>query len=106
MVDFYSFEWDEDKNHANKLKHGIDFESAVYVFDDPYRIERFDTSAHNDLSEDRWQTIGKVGEILFVVYTERKNNIRLISARLATAAERRTYYGYGNEEINGWTKAD
>ena len=40
-------------------------------------------------------TIGIAGEVLFVVYTERKETIRLISARLATARERSLYYGYG-----------
>lgn len=43
--------------------------------------------------EDRFITIGMANEILFVVYTERQENIRLISARLANAQERRLYYG-------------
>ncbi|WP_330575610.1 BrnT family toxin [Ruminococcus sp. AF20-12LB] len=42
--------------------------------------------------EDRYIAIGCVGEVLFVVFTERKENIRLISARLATESERRLYY--------------
>ena len=42
--------------------------------------------------EDRYTAIGCVGEVLFVVFTERKENIRLISARLATESERRLYY--------------
>lgn len=42
--------------------------------------------------EDRYNTIGMVNDILFVVYTERKENIRLISARLATKTERSIYY--------------
>ena len=43
-------------------------------------------------NEDRYNTIGMVHDVLFVVYTERKENIRLISARLATKTERSIYY--------------
>lgn len=46
----------------------------------------------HSIEEDRYIAIGQVGEILFVVFTERKDAIRLISARLATEAERRLYY--------------
>lgn len=84
------FEWDEDKNIINKEKHKISFETAAYVFDDPYYIEMFDFE--HSVDEDRYIAIGKVGGILFVVFTERKDTIRLISARLATNAERSLYY--------------
>lgn len=46
----------------------------------------------HSIDEDRYIAIGCVGEVLFVVFTERKENIRLISARLATESERRLYY--------------
>lgn len=84
------FEWDEEKNKSNKRKHGIDFETAMLVFNDLQRIEIYDTE--HSLSEDRYNTIGMVHDVLFVVYTERKSNIRLISARIATAAERSIYF--------------
>jgi len=84
------FEWDENKNIINKEKHKISFETAAYVFDDPYYIEMFDFE--HSVDEDRYIAIGKVGDILFVVFTERKDTIRLISARLATNAERSLYY--------------
>lgn len=84
------FEWDEDKNTINKIKHKISFETAAHVFDDPEYIEMYDFE--HSLDEDRYIAIGKVGDILFVVFTERKDAIRLISARLATEAERRLYY--------------
>ncbi len=80
----------EDKNTINKEKHKISFETAAYVFDDPYYIEMFDFERSVD--EDRYIAIGKVGDIVFVVFTERKETIRLISARLATNAERSLYY--------------
>ncbi len=84
------FVWDEDKNTINKEKHKISFETAAYVFDDPYYIEMFDFE--HSVNEDRYIAIGKVGDVLFVVFTERKDTIRLISARLATNAERGLYY--------------
>ncbi len=84
------FEYDEDKNTINKEKHKISFETAAYVFDDPYYIEMFDFE--HSVDEDRYIAIGKVGDIVFVVFTERKDTIRLISARLATNAERSLYY--------------
>lgn len=71
-------------------KHGVDFDTAVKVFFDPNRIEYYDKSHSTD--EDRFITIGFAGKILFVVYTERKEKVRLISARLATNSGRRKYY--------------
>ena len=84
------FEWDENKNIINKEKHKISFETAAYVFEDPYYIEMYDFE--HSVEEDRYIAIGKVGDVLFVVFTERKEMIRLISARLATNAERKLYY--------------
>lgn len=87
------FEWDEQKNALNKAKHGISFETAALVFYDENYIEMYDFE--HSLDEDRYIAIGRVGEVLFVVFTERKENIRLISARLATETERRLYYDQG-----------
>ncbi|MDR0643814.1 MAG: BrnT family toxin, partial [Treponema sp.] len=83
--------WDENKNTANKLKHKIGFEDAQYVFADLDRIERIDEN--NTSGEIRWQTIGRVGSLLFVVYTERGEETRLITAREAERYERRSYNG-------------
>ena len=84
------FEWDEDKAALNLKKHGVRFETAARVFEDEDRIEFYD-SAHST-EEDRYNTIGMVDSVLFVVYTERKNRIRLISARPANSKERSLYY--------------
>ena len=84
------FEWDDEKAAVNLKKHGVDFRDAVAVFDDEYRIEWFD-AAHSE-TEDRYNTIGLVRDVLFVVYTERRERIRIISARRATAHERSIYY--------------
>ncbi len=87
----YIVEWEDAKNESNYQKHGIRFETAAYIFNDVDRIEFFD-SEHSD-DEDRFYTIGKVGEVMFVVYTERGEVLRLISARYATKTEEEMYYG-------------
>lgn len=87
------FEWDETKNEINKKKHKIDFETAAWVFCDENHIELYDET-HSD-EEERFIAIGMVGGIatvVFVVYTPRKNVIRIISARKATKKERDDYY--------------
>ena len=85
-------EWDEAKNEKNVKKHGLSFENAALVFLDDLRIERFDEDHSN--KEERFVVIGDIGDVVFVVYTMRGEKIRLISARIATNAERRVYYGY------------
>jgi len=102
--------WDEDKNIENRRKHGISFETARFVFADPNRLWRFDCSEGNTSVEDRWQTLGMAEAVVFVVYTENElvgtNEIRLITARLATKAERRIYNGYYRINNQGWSEAD
>ena len=66
------------------------FETAARIFNDANPIELYDSEHSTD--EDRYNTIGMVDNILFVVYTERKNRIRLISARPANRKERSLYY--------------
>ena len=89
------FEWDDEKEKINIVKHGIDFTTAARVFKDRNRLELYD-EAHSD-TEDRYITIGIIDGIAYlvmVVYTEREESIRLISARKATKQERRMYYDY------------
>ena len=90
-VEDFIVEWDDEKNSINISKHGIDFETAAYIFNDINRIEMYD-ELHSD-DEDRYYTIGRVGDILFVVYTDRGDTLRLISARFATKQEEAIYYG-------------
>ena len=94
IINNQTFQWDDEKAELNWQKHRINFEDAALVFADENRIERFDYEHSAD--EDRYITIGKVDKILFVIYTERGEITRLISARLATKQERRDYYA-GNE---------
>lgn len=89
------FEWDEEKEQINIKKHGIDFETAARVFGDENRLEFYD-EVHSE-NEDRYITIGMIDEVAYivmVVYTEREEAIRLISARKATKQEGRMYYDY------------
>ena len=86
-----TFEWDQRKAAENLVKHGIPFEYATRVFDDPYRIEREDQTSFSE--EARYQAIGIVENLLLlVVYTHRRDHIRLISARKVTPRERRQYH--------------
>lgn len=88
------FEWDGNKNEINRKKHKIDFETAAWVFYDENHIELYDET--HSANEERFIAIGMVGGIatvVFVVYTPRKNVIRIISARKATKKERDDYYG-------------
>ncbi|MDR0311319.1 MAG: BrnT family toxin [Acidobacteriota bacterium] len=97
-------EWDSNKALKNLANHRVSFETAQYVFSDPDRLERPDHS--NIGGECRWQTIGRVGKVLFVVYTERGMNRRLISARLANKIERRLYHGHYQINGEGWAKTE
>lgn len=82
--------WDKKKDKLNILKHNICFETAARIFLDENRIEFYDDI--HSLNEDRYITIGRVHEIIMVVYTVRKSKIRMISARVATRREREWYY--------------
>ena len=85
-----TFEWDSDKEAINIRKHGLSFKEAVEVFADPMALLIRDDE-HSE-GEIRFVAIGSLQcEIVaFVVFTEREF-IRIISARRATAAERRRY---------------
>ena len=114
------FVWDDAKNKHNLKVHHVDFETAMFVFNDNDRIEIYDESHSED--EERWDTIGKpkdsaessvesmkgtgpkltlgkVRGLLFVVYTDRiilgREMIRLISARRASKFEEMLYLNGG-----------
>jgi uncharacterized protein len=84
------FEWDDAKAEANLRKHRISFRAATRVFDDPLVLIEQDLSENYD--EDRFLATGRVdGLLMTVVYTERGDCIRIISARKANCDERRAY---------------
>lgn len=85
------FEWDKNKDAANLSKHGVSFNEAKTVFEDPLFVV-FDDPSHS-IEEERYLIIGRSAQkrILMVAYTERGNVTRLISARRATPKERKYY---------------
>ena len=99
-------EFDPDKEEKNWKAHKVHLATAALVFADPCRIERRDDSESNLSGEERWQTLGKVDKVLFVVYTEQGDKTRLISARPAKGPEKRSYYGHDESNRKGWSKAD
>ena len=86
----YIVEWDDEKAAINKKKHSVSFELAAEVFLDENRIDYFDELHSN--YEDRFKVMGLVEKVLVVIYTERGEKIRLISARLANKREEAEYY--------------
>lgn len=96
-IEDYVVEWDDAKNEKNIRKHGVSFEMAAMVFWDKNYIELYDKT-HSTEDEDRYIVIGVVKDVLFVVYTDKNNSIRLISARSANEYERKLYYGKNKEK--------
>lgn len=90
-IEGYNFEWDDEKYKINIKKHGIYFEDAARVFLDKNAIYYYD-ELHSDY-EDRIKIIGMVENVLTVIYTERGEVNRIISARPADKYERNDYYG-------------
>jgi len=86
-----TFEWDESKASENLRKHRVSFEEAKTVLMDPLSITVPDPDHSHD--EDRFVDVGTSakGRVLVVAYTERGENIRIISCRKATSLERRRY---------------
>ena len=84
------FVWDTDKAASNLRKHRIDFETAVKVFDDPFRLE---TDELDDDDVIGFNVTGIVeGRLLVVTFTMPGEIHRIISARLADRHERRQYH--------------
>jgi uncharacterized DUF497 family protein len=85
------FEWDQSKAASNLKKHGVSFEEAKTVFDNPLAVI-FDDEAHS-VNEQREIIIGhsRQNRLLLIAFTERSGNVRIISARLATRNEREDY---------------
>ena len=86
-----TFEWDEVKAKTNIKKHKVGFEDGKTIFNDPF-LFTFPDDAHST-NEERFINIGisASGHILVLTHTERKDKIRIINCRKATAHERRFY---------------
>ena len=89
------FEWDPKKAKRNKKKHGVSFEEGVTVFYDPLSAT-FDDPDHS-VGEHRYITIGLSSRdrLIVVAHAERGEVLRIISARPATAYERKKHEGQG-----------
>ena len=89
------FEWDPAKARTNERKHGVSFEDAIHVFDDPHAL--FELDRADESGELRWHAIGLIAEVMVVLvaHTVREEAedeiVRLISARRATPQERKRY---------------
>jgi uncharacterized DUF497 family protein len=96
------FEWDKNKAQANLKKHGVSFDEAVTVFDDPLARIFYD----EDHSEDEAREIivgqSKRNRLLMVCFIERVVDVvRIISARLATKQEREDYEENAKRQTSG-----
>jgi len=87
----FSFEWDPDKAFRNLAKHGVTFDEASTAFLDPLSLEAPDVD--HSLHEERFVLMGYSyrHRLLVVIYTERADAVRIISAREATRSERKMY---------------
>ncbi len=85
------FEWDRKKAQENERKHGVSFDAAISVFYDPLSAT-FEDVRHSD-EEQRFITIGysSRNHLLIVAHTDRKDAVRIISARKATPVERKRH---------------
>jgi uncharacterized protein len=87
----FKFEWDERKAASNLKKHGVSFDEAVTVFADMQAITFADTDNVKAESRSRTYGISNNAQLLVVVHTERRYNLRIISARKATRYEKNIY---------------
>ena len=87
------FEWDKNKRQSNLRKHGIDFQEAYEIFNNPM-LRRIDDRF--EYGEDRWAALGMTHKcVVVVVYTELDGEtINIISIRKATKNERKAYEKY------------
>jgi uncharacterized DUF497 family protein len=89
------FAWDDIKDRLNQRKHGVSFETAARVFDDPAGVSYIERVVDG---QERWHTIGLAGGValLLVVHTVEEDDgeeeIRIISARKAVPRERAVYH--------------
>jgi uncharacterized DUF497 family protein len=93
-VRWIQFEWDLAKATINLAKHGVSFEEAATAFADPLSLTTYDPDHSED--EDRFILVGATdyGRLVVVIHTDRDDSVRIISARLATRAERKTYENF------------
>jgi hypothetical protein len=87
----FKFEWDDQKAMSNLKKHGVTFDEAVSVFADALALTFADTDHFETEERSRTYGMSNRGRLLVVVHTERRDNVRIISARKATRYEKGIY---------------
>ena len=87
----FKFEWDEQKAASNLQKHRVSFDEAVSVFADELALTFADSDHFESEERSRTYGISNKGRLLVLVHTERRHNIRIISARKATRYEKSIY---------------
>ncbi|PSB26850.1 BrnT family toxin [Stenomitos frigidus] len=92
------FEWDQQKNQANIVKHGLDFADAPKIFRLPLRVS---LDERQDYGEERWIGIGILdGRVMVIVFTEPDEQIiRILSLRKALPYERKRYEQFLKNEL-------
>lgn len=84
-----AYEWNEAKNQRNIAKHGIDFADAFRIFEKAMLVRRDD---RRDYRDTRWIALGDLnGVVVVLVYTRRRQRVRIISIRRANRRERKVY---------------
>jgi len=97
--------WDSAKNQRNINKRHLPLSLGGLVLDDEMRIERHDKE-HSTPEQDRWQTIGMAGKVLFMVYREAGEIPHIISVRLADTEEKRLYNGERDLQTSDWYRVN
>lgn len=90
------FEWDDRKNQLNFIKHGIYFDEATEIFNNPFLTIKDNRC---DYGEERYISVGSIRNLVVIVvaHTDRSKRIRIISARKANKKEQSEYYAYLKE---------
>lgn len=93
-INGYSFDWDEDKNISNQINHDLSFELAATIWEHPELIWDVPDSRKH-YKEERWIAFGQLPHdqrlVILVAYTDRDDDIRIISARYAETDEEINY---------------
>ena len=97
--------WDDAKNRKNIAERQLPLSLGGVVLDDEMRIEKHDRR-HSTPEQDRWQTVGRAGKVLFAVYTEIGESSHIISIRFADTEEKRLYYGVSDLQKAGWYRVN
>ena len=93
-INGFQFEWDEDKNISNQIKHNLSFELAATIWETPELVREIPDN-RRDYEEERWIAFGQLPHdrrlVVLVAYCDRDEDIRIITARYAETDEEINY---------------